>query len=209
MERERQWKGGSPTWVWLTVGIREWRGIITKRSEVKKTNNHQSTWIMNNKNKSKQAKIKLIHMVTEPSVRVCDRCFVCVCVCIHTGFEHLLGHEQVVEAADVVPARQEDQDGSFLRRQQQQQTPRHKREVNAAHHTTHSLTHSSSGKTSICSQAELPGESYKKEDGWPPCLRVSQGEGAQEHRTLSLLLPCRGEESPQPPPGTWYEMELE
>ena len=45
-ERERDGEEESernPTWVWLTVGIREWRGIITNRSESKKTNNLQST----------------------------------------------------------------------------------------------------------------------------------------------------------------------
>lgn len=31
-----------------------------------------------------------------------------------TWSEHLLSHEQVVESADVVPARQEHQNGSFL-----------------------------------------------------------------------------------------------
>lgn len=39
---------------------------------------------------------------------LCKWLYVC------TWLEHLLGHEQVIEIADVVPAREEHQDGSFL-----------------------------------------------------------------------------------------------
>lgn len=39
-----------------------------------------------------------------------------------TRFKHLVGHEQVIQTADVVPARQEHQDGAVLRRQKNKQS---------------------------------------------------------------------------------------
>lgn len=62
--------------------------------------------------------IMISSMIHQPEshscVLPCHMYNICVCCRACTWSEHLLSHEQVIETADVVPARQENQDCPFL-----------------------------------------------------------------------------------------------
>lgn len=117
------------TCVWLTVGMRECKGMITNRSETKpKTLIHSfrarhwktalytisSSLIM----LSNYSLIKLIINVLRHNIILVSilQCY------LFTWSKHLLGQEQVIQTADIVPAREKDQDCPFLKQQRQNVT---------------------------------------------------------------------------------------